>query len=214
MRPYFSLKTAEVFEKAEAAARRSDKIEFDVCLHELQSRKRGEELVEELDDLWEQRHARTSPLRVAQTVRASALEDFVLMTDDDCHARLQMIRRARRSVWLSTYTLQDGRRELREALINQVRNDVDVDLIVHPRPITPGGHTEEVVSDLQEGGVRMHICSSHSKCVVIDEEDVMLGSANLRDIVGQEVGVRFRSADIARQLIAYLRGVAGDVPCM
>lgn len=214
MRPYISLKTSQVFEKAEAAARRSDKAEFDVCLHELQSRKRGEELVEELDDLWEQRHARASSFGVSRTVRAGAPEDFVLMADDDCHARLQMIRLARRSIWLSTYTLQDGRRELREALIDQVRNNVDVDLIVHPRPITLGGHTEEVVNDLQEGGVRVHICWSHSKCVVIDEEYVMLGSANLRDIVGRELGVRFRSADIARQLIAYLRGVASDASRM
>jgi phosphatidylserine/phosphatidylglycerophosphate/cardiolipin synthase-like enzyme len=115
-----------------------------------------------------------------------------------------MIREATRSVWLSTYTLRDGRGELRDILLSQARNDVNVNLIVHPKPIAHGGHTDEVLDELHKGGVRVFVRKSHSKCVIIDEEDIMLGSANLCDIVGRELGVRLRSRSMARQLIEYL----------
>ena len=119
-----------------------------------------------------------------------------------------MLRRARRSIWLSTFTIKDGAGDLRQLLADQVRSGVSVNLIVSPGPIKRGSSAEEVVEDLRAASVHVTVRTNHSKCVVVDEEFVMIGSANLHQDIYRDVGLHFRSASVAKALIEYLRELA------
>jgi phosphatidylserine/phosphatidylglycerophosphate/cardiolipin synthase-like enzyme len=203
-RPYVSLGTSEVFRKAELAARKGDARTFDDCLAELRSRKRGEELIEQLTDLKAEMSIAEPPPPITKGFRTGDLTAFAIVTDDDCHSRLDLLRQAERSVWLSTYSIKDGSGELRQILAERVRKGVTVNLIVSPKPIKAGGHAEEVVDDLRKSGVRVTVKTNHSKCVVVDSVHVMVGSCNLQDVIYRDVGVRFSAPTVAKLLIEYL----------
>lgn len=202
-RPFMKLGTVAVFEKAEESARRGDAKTFDACLAELGSRKRGEELIEELVELREELKRPVSA-PITKSFQEGDFKGFTVVTDNDCHARLHMLGNAKRSIWLSTYTLKDGRGELRRILAERVSKGVTVNLIVSQGPIKPGGHPEEVVEDLRASGVQVTVKTNHSKCVIVDEEHVMIGSSNLQDVIYRDVGVQFRSPSVAKTIIEYL----------
>lgn len=209
-RPFISLETAQVYKQAEAAAGRGDRTSFDDCIRELGSRRRGKDLADELLERWEDLQAPASGITIASEFDSHALSKFRLLTGSECHARLEMMSRATTSVWLSTYTIKDGRGELRRVLEACVRRGVDANLIVSPGPIKPGGHAEEVILDLRDSGVRVAERKNHSKCLVVDSEHVLIGSANLQDFVEYDMGVQFCSRTVASQLIAHLRRVVAQ----
>jgi phosphatidylserine/phosphatidylglycerophosphate/cardiolipin synthase-like enzyme len=205
-RLFSQLGTAAVYAKGETAARQHDAATFEECVRELRSRKRGEELIDELRELREQvaRGRSVPPPSIADGLRASDVEALTVITDNECHRRFDMLRRATRSIWLSTFTIRDGKGELREILDDRTRKGVRATLIVSPGPIRPGGHAEEVIADLRSIGVRVIVTTNHSKCAIVDEEEVIVGSANIQDVIIHDVGLHFRSRSIARALIEYL----------
>lgn len=203
-RPFMNLGTADVYKKAESAAKRSDTNVFEQCLRELGSRKRGADLVDELQELRDELKTPHLPPALAKGFQAGDIEDLTVVADSDCHRRLDMLRGAKRSIWLSTYTIKDGSGDLRKILGEKARRDVAVNVIASPGPIRPGGHAEEVLDDLRQARVRVIEKTNHSKCVVVDEEYVMVGSANLQDRIYRDVGLQFRSRSVARVLIEYL----------
>lgn len=204
-RPFMSLGTSEVFRRAENAARRRDETTFQKCLAELRCRKRGEELVDELTELHELRDDRAVPEVLRGGLQVHDLADVVLVADEDCHCRLEMLRRARRSIWLSTYTIKDENGGLREALSERVRARVAVNLIVSPGPLRKREHPNEVLDELRAAKVRVTVRKNHSKLVVVDEEEVMLGSSNLQTTIFRDVAMRFRSRSVASALIDYMQ---------
>jgi hypothetical protein len=207
-RPFQGLLTRDVYKKAEDAARRGEADTFDDCVRELRSRKRGPELVAELDEIRPDVGRRAGPSAGGRALVGSDLDVLTLLTDAECHRRIDVMRDARRSIWLSTYCISDGTEELRDLLIAKARAGVRITLIVSPKPTRPGTDAHDVVIDLRRAGVRVTIATNHSKCVVVDEEHVIIGSANLQSTIWRDVAIQFRSNELAAFLIAYLEEVA------
>ena len=178
-RPHLNESTEEVFRHAERAARHGDPQAFQVCIEELRHRKRGQDLIGELEELRESLDDRHAPRSVAARVDAHALDGVVLLTDAECQAhRVELLERATRSIWLSTYTLKDERKEIRPLLKAKAREHVTINLVVSPRPLRASPHSEEVYGELRAAGVRVTTVTNHSKCVVVDDEHVIVGSVS------------------------------------
>lgn len=89
--------------------------------------------------------------------------------------REELIREARRSVWLSSLTFPYA--ELVDVLAAKARGGVDVTLIVAERQVR--GKHETDLQRLEKAGVEcVFLESTHSKLLVIDDEYMMVGSAN------------------------------------
>lgn len=208
-RPHFNEGTEDVFRNAETAARRGDGAAFRRCIDELRHRKHGEDLIGELEELQESLDDRRAPRSVAVRVDSHALDGVVLLTDDECQAhRVELLEHATRSIWLSTYTLKDERKEIRPLLAAKARDRVKIHLIVSPGPLRPDSHSEKVYADLRAAGARVTKVTNHSKCVVVDDEHVIIGSANLQCMIFRDVSLRFKSKALAKSLVDYLSSLA------
>ena len=208
-RPYRGLLKLDLARKAEAAARVGDDVTFDACLDELRERKRADDLIEELLDFRAESHGRRSLPPIAQAISANQLSELSVITDDDCWSRgLELVRRARRSTWLSTFTLKDSTEELRETLTARVRANVAVSLLVSNSRANGGARTQDLVADLRQAGVTVFERPNHSKCIVVDGEYVLVGSANLQSMHWGDLCIQFRSSSIAQVITAVLEGIA------
>lgn len=111
-----------------------------------------------------------------------------------------MIDRAKRSVWMSSLTFPDS--ELVDALARKGRHIERVHLVVAERTVRDG-HDKDLAR-LDRAGVDCKLLrSTHSKLLVIDENLVMVGSANAHH-VHRDVCVVFRDARKAQELIEYM----------
>lgn len=202
-RPFMNLGTVDVYRKAEIAARCGDARTLDGCISELRHRKRGEDLIEDLEELRAEVNGLHGSLPdLTKSFSPTDVANLTILTDNDCHRRLDLLRDARRSIWLSTYSITDDHEDLRNLLRTKVRNGVKVNLIVSKRPAN-GNQAAEVINDLRKDSVRVTVTTNHSKCAVVDDEHVMIGSANLQTKIRREVALQFRSASVARMLIEY-----------
>lgn len=125
-----------------------------------------------------------------------------LVTDQDIGPlREQMIRKATRSIWISSLTPPSAR--ISELLRKQAEEDVAVVLIIAERTIKRWDQ-EERLARLERAGVDCNFLrSTHSKCLVIDEEYVLIGSANAGR-VHRDLCFAVKNRGLALEVIDYL----------
>lgn len=202
---------AEVFDSGLKALRKGDLRTYRACVDELQTRRtrKARELAEELAE--EGDHPRDEPASWQPQGFAVDLgrvtEPVTLLTDSAIvEARTRVVQAATRSLWLSTYTFVDKDRSLTRLLAKKARDGVRVTLFVSYGQ--DRNRTSELLDELARAGVDVHAEeSTHSKVVVADDAEVLLGSANLNR-THRDLALHLRSASLAREITRYLEALA------
>jgi phosphatidylserine/phosphatidylglycerophosphate/cardiolipin synthase-like enzyme len=118
--------------------------------------------------------------------------------------REQLIRRARHTIWMSSLTPPSAR--LAEVLIDAARREVRIVLILAVRKITSSKQRKRI-AHLEMAGVECRaLASTHSKVIVVDDVDVMVGSANA-DRVHRDYCWTARDRGASYEAIEYLDGL-------
>lgn len=184
-RPHRDLSAEELFRHGAAALRAGDRSKYNACLEELDGRKSriaaelAEELAEEGDPVTS--GDRVRPEGASLNVEVHDFANVALVTDATIVAhRFRMVSTASASIWLSTYQYADGDDALTRQLCAKARDGVAVRLFVS-KGRAKNDDTRKQIVRLERGGVR--VCagkSTHSKCVVVDDTDVLIGSGTRR----------------------------------
>lgn len=200
---------SDVFEMGLSALARGDVRLHEDCVRELRSRRTrnarelGEELAEE--DASPRREPASERRPEGFTVDVGAVaEPVVLLTDGAIvEARTRLIQEAKQTLWLSTFTFTDTGRSLTRLLARRARDGVDVHLIVSYG--RDKNTTSELLDELEHAGVHVHADeATHSKVVVVDDEQVLIGSANLNRSF-RDLALLVSSRSLAREATRYLR---------
>lgn len=207
-RPFFSLTTAEVVGHAERAMETRDRAAFDAACAELVQRpkSRGSERVASLKRQWDEHAGERRPLGFIRTVDLGGDRVELVADAKIVERRSQLLAAARRTVLLSSYVLQPTARtdEPFEDLCAAATRGVRVNVVVSCGRKSQRGRLEQTVQRLARHGVRVHAQESqHSKCLVVDDEWVMFGSAN-HETVFRDLMLVARSATLAREIREYL----------
>lgn len=119
-----------------------------------------------------------------------------------------MIAAAERSVWLSSLTFPSA--SLVELLERKAKAGLSVTVVLADRTVKTTQNAE--IGRLTRARARCCLlASTHSKALVIDEELVLLGSANAHR-GHRDLCVSLRDVKLASEIIAYLDGLVGREP--
>jgi phosphatidylserine/phosphatidylglycerophosphate/cardiolipin synthase-like enzyme len=139
----------------------------------------------------------------AKHVTEANLNLNVVKDREIIYRRQSMIHAATKSVWLSSLTFPNP--DLVDALLKKAKAGLGVTLIVADRTVR-APHEPEICRLERAGATCVFPDSTHSKALVVDEELVMVGSANA-DRVHRDLCVVFRDRGMASEVIAYLRNL-------
>ena len=212
-RPHFDLSANELFQEGLRAVSRCDRRAYVQYLSELRKRatRRAADLAEELEeeDVWGGER-RTRPAGACLPIDDADLRDCAFVTDQEIEGqRHKMIEAATSSIWLSTFNMSNEDGAVCAALKKKRASGVAVVLIVSKRMSRVTDVDLEALRDRYDIDVRTSE-GSHSKCVIVDDEHVMIGSANLTRSYRDAVFVA-RSPVLARHMRAYLEGIHSPI---
>ena len=143
--------------------------------------------------------------RTAGSNTDDPIDAIALVKDTDiAYRRGSMIENAKRSIWLSSLTFPHS--DLVPLLADKARSRVSVAIVVAGRQVQ-ARHDAEVRRLTAAGARCMFPASTHSKALVVDEELVLLGSANAHG-GHRDLCVSFRDCKTAAEIIEYLDGLA------
>lgn len=121
--------------------------------------------------------------------------------------RERLILSARKSIWLSSLTFPCAR--LVDLLVRMARDGVTVVLVVAARKIQ-GRRQKARLDRLERAGVDCRcLRATHSKLLIVDEELVMIGSANAHGVWRDACRID-RDRRSARELINYLERLSAE----
>ena len=201
---------AKLLDTGRKAHRSGDKQLVRECLRELECRssRAAAAAEQELRDLLKGR-TRAAGRATRPNDADGPTEALALVKDADISYRREaMIERARRSIWLSSLTFPHS--DLVPMLMKKARSNVFVGIVVANRTLK-ARHEAEVRGLTHAGARCTFLASTHSKALVIDEELVMLGSANAHG-GHRDLCVLFRDRKLAGQIITYLNGLTDPAP--
>lgn len=207
----FALSADELRKKGLAAIEGKLRTTLNECLSELDSRSS-----QRAADVGEELRAKAGPLAEAAKamhpgkelrVDVGQLTHVTLLTDDAIvGARTRLVEGAQEEIWLSSYIWRAAD-PLTDVLCARARANVRVRVIISSGP----GKSDVVrqhAKRLGEAGVRVYCDeSSHSKCVVVDGRDVLIGSANVNSS-HRDLSLLARSEPLAKEVRDYLVHVA------
>jgi hypothetical protein len=112
-----------------------------------------------------------------------------------------MIEAAAGSIWLSSLTFMHP--ELVPVLEKKARSGVTVTFVAARRTVKGASRDPDIARLVKAGAICRFLDSTHSKALVIDEELVMVGSANAHG-GDHDLCVTMRDRRLAAQIIEYL----------
>jgi hypothetical protein len=210
-RPLFRLSSREVYARGVAALDARDRPGLVECIAELEDRESqyAGESADELSQKGEGLLGPRAPQHAGASfpIDASQLHNITVLTDDAIvRARAEMIRAATNEIWLSSYIWRDAD-PLTDLLCAKATIQHGVHVIISSGP---GKHDKVQlrIKRLQDAGVHVYCReSSHSKCVVVDGMDVLLGSANV-DRSHRDLSIRAQGNGLANSVRRYLLEVS------
>lgn len=209
---YKELSAKDLFVRGLRAMKLKDESTYKACLRALERRKSriARELADELAEeggIGNRGGATHVHAGGTFPVELADMRDVVLVTDRSIiQHRDRMLARATSRIWLSTFNLRDEDGALRKRLMEKARQNVEVCVVVSVGQ-AKRERAERWLAALRQAGPRVHLythASSHSKCVIVDEQDVLIGSANL-NCTHRDACLSIRSSHLAKRLQDYLR---------
>ncbi len=215
-RPFFSLTTAQVVERAEQAMEKRERAAFDAACDELMQRprSRGSERVADLKRQWNEHAGERRPPGFTTSVDLGSARVELVADARIVERRGELVAAARRTILLSSYVLQPTARtdDPFEDLCGAAARGVHVDVVVSRGRKSQRPRLERMIERLSTRGIHVHAQESqHSKCVVVDDEWVMFGSAN-HETVFRDLMLVVRSPTLAEKLREYLAPLLTGAP--
>lgn len=192
------------------AAKKGDRATVRACIAVLEGRhsRKAIQTREELEALL-RAGSRSAPSESATPARsgraaaakpsASTVQGGLVFDRDNAARRLDLIANAKSSILLSSLTFPNA--ETVAALVRRGKAGVRVRLVVAERQVQDHHHSD--IRRLTKAGANIYAPrSTHSKCLVIDERVLMIGSANAHG-GDRDIGHIEEDPTKARQLLTY-----------
>ena len=213
------LSNNDLFDHGREAARRKDRELYLLCLELFERRKSAlaQDLSDQLAEMW----PGDVPNMGAHGWPGSSLPlgtrelaDLRVITDREVvAARRAAIAAARKSVWLSTYQYADeGSLTSLLCQLATSRPRIEIRVFASKGRVEKSPRAREQLQQIERaGGVGAvwYQNSTHSKCLVVDDELVMVGSSNL-DTSYRDLVLQFRNADVAQAVKGYLMSLVSS----
>ena len=131
------------------------------------------------------------------------VSNLTFMTEGECgRRRMELIKEANQSIHLATYNFDDD--ILADLLVERAQAGIRVRCILSEKKWLK--RNQKMADKLRSAGVDVHLVRSHAKCLVVDDDRVLLGSANASAAKwqGLEFNLEMHSPDFAKRIVRFL----------
>ena len=137
------------------------------------------------------------------SIDLQTVSNLTFMTEGECgRRRMELIKEANQSIHLATYNFDDD--ILADLLVERAQAGIRVRCILSEKKWLK--RNQKMADKLRSAGVDVHLVRSHAKCLVVDDDRVLLGSANASAAKwqGLEFNLEMHSPDFAKRIVRFL----------